>query len=520
MPSILYLPAVLAAATSVVNASPTTKSPGVNTTICNKLTYVYEELAGYGYLASDFRDRYGDSVSLGSSIAIDKSTWSRRGNVYEGLMYALPDRGWNTNGTINFQGRIYKLWLTLTLDENASVENPSGPNLDIKYLDSLLLHDIYGQHMTGLDADATGPYLAYPEIFPFPKFPEVPSAKYSGDGFGGTGPGGFHMSLDSEGLVLGVDGTFWVSDEYGPYIYQFSADGLLLQTIEPPAAFVPMRNNSVSFSADSPPIYDLNMKITPSDNPTGRDNNQGFEGLTVSSDGTKLFALTQSALNQDGGLKKMNRRYARLVEYDLSSTKIAPTYVAEYVVPLPLYDGDSQVAAQSEIHYISDKQFLVLARDRNAGHGQKSSESVYRNVDIFDISSATNIKSALYDAHNGTISPDGVLNPKITPAQYCTWLDFNVNSQLNRFGVHNGGDQNETLLNEKWESLALLPVDLHGKNEKDEYFLFSFSDNDFITQNGYMNFGRYPYSDASGYNVDNQALVFKVRLPKGTNPLV
>lgn len=170
--------------------------------------------------------------------------------------------------------------------------------------------------------------------------------------------------------------------------------------------------------------------------------------------------------------------------YDLTATKIGPQYIAEYVVPLPLYDGGDDVAAQSEIHYISDTQFLVLARDKNAGHGQSSSESVYRDADIFDISNATNIKSALYDGYNGTVSPAGVLDSSITPALYCPWLDFNVNSQLNRFGVHNGGEQDQTLLNEKWESFALLPVDLNGKNEKNEYFLFSFSDNDFITQNG------------------------------------
>lgn len=160
------------------------------------------------------------------------------------------------------------------MDEAATVENPSGPNLDIKYLDSILLRDIYGQYMTGLDANADPPYLQYPEEFPFPKFPEVPSAKYTGNGFGGSGPGGFHLSLDSEGLALGVDGTFWISDEYGPYIYQYSAEGLLLQAIEPPAAFVPMRNNTVSFSADSPPFYDPDYEVIPSDNPTGRDNNQ------------------------------------------------------------------------------------------------------------------------------------------------------------------------------------------------------------------------------------------------------
>ncbi|KAJ9244380.1 hypothetical protein DTO169E5_1598 [Paecilomyces variotii] len=507
MPSFIsYLPLFAAAAGSVAAA------PAVNTTICNGHTYIYEQLAGYGFLASDKRDRYGDSMSLGSSIALDRKTWSRRGNVYEGILYGLPDRGWNTNGTINFAGRIYKLHLTLTLNETATVQHPSGPNLKIEYLDSIILRDPLGHFTTGLDANAHGPYLRYPG------FPEVPSARYSGDGFGGAGPGGFQLSLDSEGLALGANGTFWISDEYGPYVYQFSAEGHLLQAVSPPDAFIPVRNNSVSFSADSPPIYNPSLEVIPSDNPTGRDNNQGFEGLTLSPDGKKLFALVQSALNQDGGEKKKTRRYARLAVYDLTGSK--PLYSAEYVVPLPFYNNGIKVAAQSEIHYISDTQFLILARDSNSGHGQSSSESVYRHVDVFDISNATNIKSAVNDGFNSTIAPAGTLTRGIIPAQYCSWLDFNVNSQLNRFGVHNGGAQDSYLLNEKWESLALLPVDLDGENEENEYFLFSFSDNDFVTQNGYMNFGRFQYADASGHNLDNQALVFKVKLPEGSNPLV
>jgi hypothetical protein len=91
MPSSLlgYLPAVFAAAAGSVLAAPTS-SPAVNTTVCNGQTFVYEEMAGYGYLVSDYRDRYGDSLSLGSSIALDRSTWSQEGNVYQGVMYALP----------------------------------------------------------------------------------------------------------------------------------------------------------------------------------------------------------------------------------------------------------------------------------------------------------------------------------------------------------------------------------------------------------------------------------------------
>lgn len=85
--------------------------------------------------------------------------------------------------------------------------------------------------------------------------------------------------------------------------------------------------------------------------------------------------------------------------------------------------------------------------------------------------------------------------------------------------MHNGGGQNRVLLNEKWESIALLPVDPTNPTTKD-YYLFSLSDNDFITQDGYLNFGKFRYSDSSGYSLLNQALAFKVKLPKGSEPLV
>lgn len=134
---------------------------------------------------------------------------------------------------------------------------------------------------------------------------------------------------------------------------------------------------------------------------------------------------------------------------------------------------------------------------------------------MFDISDATNVKGNGHDCYTCHIaSRNGVLRSDITPAKYCGWLDFNVNTQLRRYGVHNGGAQNRGLLNEKWESMALLPI------EGDEYYLFSLSDNDFITQDGYMNFGQFQYADESGFDLLSQALVFKVKLPKGSKPLV
>lgn len=515
-------PAVLslAAPTATSSGSSTSSTPAVNTTTCNGETYIYEELAGFGYIPSDARDQTGDTIGgIGSSIAIDPNTWVRVGNSYTGILYALPDRGWNTEGTLNYQNRVHKIEITLTLNDTATVANPSGPNLKLQYLDSILFTDPNGTPTSGLDANVRGPYLNFPGI-PF----DLPSVNYTGDGFGGTGNGGHRVVVDSEGLFLGHDGTFYVSDEYGPYVYHFSALGRMIGAIRPPDAIIPLRNSSESFSADSPPVYAPELAPIPADNPTGRDDNQGFEGLTTNPAGTRLYTLLQSATNQEGGLKSKNSRYTRFLIYDITTPQ--PTYLSEYIVPenhVTPSDTTTKVAHQSEIHYISDTQFLILARDSGAGRGQTSTQSIYRHVDVFDISNATDIKGADADCYTCAVaSSTGNLDANVTAAEYCQWLDFNVNSQLNRFGVHNGGAQDSGLLNEKWESIALAPVNTLGYSggSADEYYLFSLSDNDFITQNGYLNSGKYQYADASGYNLTNQALVFKVKLPSGSKPLV
>jgi hypothetical protein len=507
------LVASLAAATPV-QAQPA--GPAVSTTTCNGRSFVYEELAGYGFVPSDARDKFGDTLGgFGSSAAFDTTSWTLDdAGVYRGVLWAIPDRGWNTEGTLNFQSRIHKFEVAFQPNYTATGQTPSSPNVHLTYLDSILVTDPAGQLLTGLDADADPPYLS------FAGFPELPSATYMGDGFGGNGTGGTRVVLDSEGLVLASDGSFWISDEYGPYVYHFSAAGQMIHAIRPPPAFIPQRNGTDSFSANSPPIYDPDFVVVPGNNPTGRDPNQGFEGLTMSPDGETLYVLMQSALDQEGGLKSSHRRNARFVVYDIADPADS-VYKAEYVVQLPFYSNQTAVAAQSEIHYLSPTQFLVLARDSGRGHGQSKSTSLYRHVDVFDITNATNIAGDTYDCTTCAVaSSAGVLNSSVTPAEYCPWLDFNVNAQLNRFGMHNGGAQDAQLLNEKWESIALAPVNPSagvcgdGFTKADgEYFLFSLSDNDFITQNGAMNFGRFPYADEGGFNLDNQVLAFKVKLP-------
>ncbi|KAH8899550.1 3-phytase [Thozetella sp. PMI_491] len=529
MARLLQAAALLAAvspamASSAAAALARDAAAAVNTTTCNGKTYLYEELAGYGYIVNDARDKFGDTLGgLGSGIWMNQTAWTKAADgSYTGTLWALPDRGWNTQGTLNFIPRVHILNVKFTPQPAATVASPSGPNLQLTYVDSIILRGPDGRPGTGLDADGSG-------SLSFSGFPPLPAATYPGDGYGGPGcaggkAGGHRVSIDAEGLHVNDDGTFWISDEYGPYIYLFDKSGTMITAIRPPEAIVPKRNGTDSFSSDTTPIYingGQGDDVSPADNPTGRDNNHGFEGLAVTDNGNTLWVLLQAAANQEGGLSKQTERYSRFLKYDVSNRK-SPVYLAEYVVPLPLYvdptakpSKNPKTAAQSEIYGLPNGQFFVLSRDSNNGHGAEGTLSNYRQVDVFDISQATDIKAAGgYDCETCAVaSSNGVLDSKITPATYCSFLDFNVNSQLNRFGVHNGGNQDQFLLNEKWESIAIVPVEPGSGNNGGEYFLFSLSDNDFITQNGFMKFGKFPYKDASGYSLDSQALVFKIKIP-------
>lgn len=136
-------------------------------TTCNGKTYTYTELAGFGKLPSDARDKFGDTIGgIGSAIALDKQSWKKKQGskeAYQGIIYGLPDRGWNTQGTQNSQSRIHKFGFEFEI-VNATVQRPAQPNFKLTYLDTILLTDPKGQPLTGLDP--TGSITFKDEGFP------------------------------------------------------------------------------------------------------------------------------------------------------------------------------------------------------------------------------------------------------------------------------------------------------------------------------------------------------------------
>jgi hypothetical protein len=303
------------------------------------------------------------------------------------------------------------------------------------------------------------------------------------------------------------DGSVLIADEYGPSIYRFSNTGQFIGALPIPDSLRPVRNNVRDYATGSQPTGQ--PAPTPTDPTTGRQNNQGLEGLSLAPDGKTLIAVLQSAARQDLNAASTNttRRNTRAITYDISDIN-APTITGEFAVQLPTFlnaNGNVRVAAQSEIVALSATRFLILPRD-GAGQANADPLSRYRDVDIVDFSAATNILNTPLE---NQIAPNGVLNPAITPAVLSRWLDINNSSELARFGFNNGGGTTDpNNLSEKWEGLTLLSV--LDVTTPDDYFLFVANDNDFITRNGFQAGAAYD----AGQENDTLFLVYRVTLPE------
>src|SRR6266446_1934050 len=304
--------------------------------------------------------------------------------------------------------------------------------------------------------------------------------------------------------------TILLTDAAGQSLTGLDPDGIRRAAIRPPDAFLPKRKGKDHFASNNPGPG--GRAPEPPEPETGRANNQGFEGLTLTPPGGKfLVAALQSATRQDGGTSPATRRYSRLLYYDVADRE-RPRLVREYVVPLPLFetsDGKRRVAAQSELLALDETFFLLLCRDSGNGYGTGGATSRYRSIALLDTSRATNIAGSRYD---GTmpVAPNGKIVDGVVPATLTRYIDINETAELQKFGLHNGEPNDRNNLSEKWEGMALAPA-LDPANPND-YFLFVTNDNDFITQNGYQ--AGTPYKDASGLEVDTMILVYRITLPE------
>lgn len=156
--------------------------------------------------------------------------------------------------------------------------------------------------------------------------------------------------FDIESLVLGRDGTFWVGDEFGPFLLHFGADGALLE--EP-----------VPFPGGKSPG---NPYLAPGETPNVA-SSRGFEAMGGSPDGRYLYPVVEGALNDDP-----DRRRRWIHQYDVRA--------GAYTDRRWAYQTDQEGDVIGDAFMTGRQQLLLVERDDFEGPAAVT-KRVYR-VDL------------------------------------------------------------------------------------------------------------------------------------------
>lgn len=172
------------------------------------------------------------------------------------------------------------------------------------------------------------------------------------DASSGSPVAGDPNGVDTEGIVQMKDGSFWMVEEYRPSLLHVSAEGRVLERIVPEGVSLPGADAEVHDSL--PAAYG------------SRRDNRGFESIALSPDGSRLWTLLQSPLENGEPKEVAKAGNVRLLAFDPAAVKpvaehlyrlgdpAAPDYLTKGAAPddgklcaLAMIDADSLLTIES-----------------------------------------------------------------------------------------------------------------------------------------------------------------------------
>ena len=275
----------------------------------------------------------------------------------QGFFWTVTDRG--PNGTHDYRGAKQRTLLAPQFTPSLvllrlSCEGGEGNGQPIAVERVLPLAGPQGRPLTGLPTGGPG---------------HVPILAVDGAAELSPDPDG----VDTEGIVHLSDGTFWIAEEYGPSLLKVGPDGRAIERHVPvgcgdSAAVVPRRQTI-------PAAY------------ARRRDNRGFEAIAAAPDGTRLWVLLQSPLDNPEPNAARKTGNVRLLGFDPAAGRA----VAEHVYRLgdpgdPAYltkaapPDDGKLCAMV---MIDDGDVLVLEQD-DAGLARLYAVSLAGATDTLD----------------------------------------------------------------------------------------------------------------------------------------
>lgn len=148
--------------------------------------------------------------------------------------------------------------------------------------------------------------------------------------------------FDPESMQREADGSFWIGDEFGPYLLHFSKDGVLLD------APIPLPHPTQAGVELRSPQNQLNKaKINYVEPLVQRSG--GFEGMAISPDGQYLYPLLEKPLSNDSTGQLI------LSQFDLKKK----AYTGQYY----LFNLDSKATAIGDFQLFSATEGVIIERD-------------------------------------------------------------------------------------------------------------------------------------------------------------
>jgi hypothetical protein len=274
----------------------------------------------------------------------------------------------------------------------------------------------------------------------------------------------FELRFDPEGVSVGPDGTFFVSDEYGPFINEFNREGHLVRRIPVPDKFLIANPSGDVDSAGN------SLELYPTFNISGRQANRGMEGLAITPDGRYLVGIMQNALLQDNGLNSATPPGRRGLNNRILRIDLQTGATQEFVYTV---DAINQGRGVNDLLAINDHEFLVVERDNRSrvptpGSGNAIATPNLKRIYRIDLN-----KTGLTDVSAIASLPEtgAALAPGIVPVTKTLFIDL-----LDASYKVNATQTIKDVVAEKIEGLAWGPDLPDGR-----HVLYITSDNDLYT---------------------------------------
>ena len=157
--------------------------------------------------------------------------------------------------------------------------------------------------------------------------------------------------FDLESIQPMQDGTFWIGEEFGPFLLHVDAQGRVLRVVETMMDGQPLRSpDHPAFSVPASPTQGVPYRVRRSG---------GYEGMAASPDGSRLYAMLEQPIfapNSD----QPEGRFLRVLEFD--------TARAAWTGRVLRYRLEDGATAIGDFNMIDDRRALVIERDNGAGH--------------------------------------------------------------------------------------------------------------------------------------------------------